>query len=165
MPDRILEQARKTTPVPVDELFRLLVDSVQDYAIFLLSPEGRVMTWNTGAERIKGYAASEIIGEHFSKFYPREASESGWPQRELEIAASLGRFADEGWRVRKDGTQFWASVVITALRAGNNDELRGFSKVTRDLSERRALEQRTQDLNKELRARMAQLTTSRSQLE
>ena len=91
--------------------------------------------------------------------------ESGWPQRELEIAASLGRFADEGWRVRKDGTQFWASVVITALRAGNNDELRGFSKVTRDLSERRALEQRTQDLNKELRARMAQLTTSRSQLE
>ena len=165
MPDRILEQARKTTPVPVDELFRLLVDSVQDYAIFLLSPEGRVMTWNTGAERIKGYAAGEIIGEHFSKFYPREASESGWPQRELEIAASLGRFADEGWRVRKDGTQFWASVVITALRAGNNDELRGFSKVTRDLSERRALEQRTQDLNKELRARMAQLTTSRSQLE
>ena len=96
MPDRILEQARKTTPVPVDELFRLLVDSVQDYAIFLLSPEGRVMTWNTGAERIKGYAAGEIIGEHFSKFYPREASESGWPQRELEIAASLERFADEG---------------------------------------------------------------------
>ena len=87
--------------------------------------------------------------------YPREASESGWPERELEIAASMGRFADEGWRVRKDGTQFWASVVITALRVGNNDELRGFSKVTRDLSERRALEQRTQDLNKELRARMA----------
>jgi PAS domain S-box-containing protein len=165
MPDRIVEQARKAAPVPVDELFRLLVDSVQDYAIFLLSPEGKVMTWNAGAERIKGYAASEIIGEHFSKFYPREASESGWPERELEIAASMGRFADEGWRVRKDGTQFWASVVITALRVGNNEELRGFSKVTRDLSERRALEQRTQDLNKELRARMAQLTTSRSQLE
>jgi PAS domain S-box-containing protein len=150
---------------PSDEIFRLLVESVQDYAIFLLSPEGRVMTWNAGAERIKGYTASEIIGEHFSQFYAREARESAWPQRELEIAASIGRFADEGWRVRKDGTTFWASVVITALRNEGSGELRGFSKVTRDLTERRALEERTQELNKELRTRMAQLAESRSQLE
>ena len=82
-----------------DEVFRLLVESVQDYAIFLLSPEGNVMTWNAGAERIKGYSTSEIIGQHFSRFYSREAKESGWPQRELEIASAMGRFADEGWRV------------------------------------------------------------------
>src|SRR5580704_13046665 len=150
---------------PSDEIFRLLVESVQDYAIFPLSPEGRVMTWNAGAERIKGYTASEIIGEHFSQFYAREARESAWPQRELEIAASIGRFADEGWRVRKDGTTFWASVVITALRNEGSGELRGFSKVTRDLTERRALEERTQELNRELRGRMAQLAESRKQLE
>jgi PAS domain S-box-containing protein len=151
-------------PSQADEVFRLLVESVQDYAIFLLSPEGNVMTWNAGAERIKGYTASQIIGHHFSQFYSREARESGWPQRELEMAASLGRFTDEGWRVRKDGTTFWASVVITALRR-ESGELRGFSKVTRDLSERRALEERTQELNKELRNRMAQLAESRTQLE
>jgi len=155
-----MESARYT-----DEIFRLLVDSVQDYAIFLLNPEGRIMTWNAGAERIKGYKASEIIGEHFSRFYLREATEGGWPNRELEIAASTGRFADEGWRVRKDGSTFWASIVITALRNPNSGELRGFSKVTRDLTERRALEERTQELNKELRSRMAQLAESRSQLE
>jgi PAS domain S-box-containing protein len=147
-----------------DETFRLLVESVQDYAIFLLSPKGRILTWNTGAHRIKGYSAHEIIGQHFSRFYSREAVESGWPDRELEIAERQGRFSDEGWRVRKDGTSFWASVVITALR-GPDQELLGFSKVTRDLSERRALEERTQELNKELRSRMAQLTESRSQLE
>jgi PAS domain S-box-containing protein len=147
-----------------DETFRLLVESVQDYAIFLLSPEGIIVTWNAGAQRIKGYAAPEIIGQHFSRFYSREAVESGWPTRELEIAARLGRFSDEGWRVRKDGTLFWASVVITALK-GPDQELRGFSKVTRDLSERKALEERTQELNRELRKKMAQLTESRSELE
>jgi PAS domain S-box-containing protein len=147
-----------------DEIFRLLIESVQEYGIFLLSPEGIVQTWNAGAERIKGYAASEIIGQHFSCFYPREAKESGWPQRELEIASAIGRFADEGWRVRKDGTTFWASVVITALHF-DSGEIRGFSKVTRDLSERRALEERTQELNRELRLKMAQLSESRSQME
>ena len=147
-----------------DEIFRLLVESVQDYAIFLLSPEGNIMTWNTGAQRIKGYTAPEIIGQHFSKFYAREARKSRWPERELEIAASMGRFADEGWRVRKDGSTFWASIVITALRDKNGD-LRGFSKVTRDLTERRTLEQRTQELNKELKTQMAQLRESRTQLE
>lgn len=158
--DSIKESGRQT-----DEIFRLLVEGVQDYAIFLLSPEGNVMTWNAGARRIKGYKASEIIGEHFSKFYSREAAEGGWPSRELEIASSTGRFTDEGWRVRKDGTTFWASVVITALRDPKSGELQGFSKVTRDLTERRALEERTQELNKELRRRMAQLAESRSQLE
>jgi PAS domain S-box-containing protein len=160
-----LPQATAGESPQADELFRLVVEGVQDYAIFLLSPEGKVLTWNVGAERIKGYAASEIIGQHFSQFYSREAKESGWPERELEIAASLGRFADEGWRVKKDGTTFWASVVITAMREEGSGELRGFSKVTRDLSERRVLEERTQELNKELRGRMAQLAESSAQLE
>jgi PAS domain S-box-containing protein len=163
------ESARREPAVEIvsqaDEVFRHLVETVQDYAIFLLSPEGRVMTWNTGAERIKGYSSSEIIGHHFSQFYTRDARESRWPERELEIAASIGRFADEGWRVRKDGSQFWASIVITALRREGSGELRGFSKVTRDLSERRVLEERAQELNKELRSRMAQLAESRTQLE
>lgn len=122
------------------------------------------MTWNAGAERIKGYKASEIIGEHFSRFYTQEARESRWPDRELEIASEQGRFTDEGLRVRKDGTMMWASVTITALRHSDG-ELRGFAKVTRDLTERRALEERTQELNRELRNRMAQLAESRSQLE
>lgn len=166
MPKPTIDRVNMVAANESDELFRVLVESVQDYAILMLDPEGRVMTWNLGAERIKGYTASEIIGEHFSKFYSSEARESGWPQRELEIAATFGRFADEGWRVRKDGTSFWASVVITALRGDGPDHvLRGFSKVTRDLSERRDLEQRTQDLNRELRTKMAQLSESRSQLE
>jgi PAS domain S-box-containing protein len=140
-----------------DEVFRLLVDSVKDYAIFLLDPDGTVATWNQGAERIKGYKAREIIGEHFSRFYPQEAIESKWPERELEIATKEGRFVDEGLRVRKDGTTFWANVVITALRDEETGELRGFSKVTRDLTERRALEERSRQLNRELRTRVNQL--------
>ncbi len=161
VPTRLEENKKGNT----DEIFRLLVDSVQDYAIFLLNPDGIIMTWNAGAERIKGYKASEIIGESFERFYSRDPRESGWPKRELEIAKSVGRFTDEGWRVRKDGSTFWASVVITALRDPGSGELRGFSKVTRDLTERRALEERTQELNKELRARMGQLNESRTQLE
>lgn len=147
-----------------DEVFRLLVDNVKDYAIFLLDPEGRVATWNQGAKRIKGYEADEIIGEHFSKFYPREAIESRWPERELEIAAKEGKFVDEGLRVRKDGSTFWANVVITALR-DDRGELRGFSKVTRDLTERRVLEERTRQLNNELRDRVSQLLESQRQVE
>lgn len=147
-----------------DQIFRLLVESVKDYAIFLLDPTGIVITWNQGAERIKGYSAREIIGEHFSRFYPREAQESRWPERELEIAAKEGRFADEGLRVRKDGSTFWAHVVITALR-DEKDVLQGFSKVTRDLSERRVLEERSRQLNNELRARVAELTESQRLVE
>jgi PAS domain S-box-containing protein len=147
-----------------DEIFRLLVESVKDYAIFLLDPSGKVATWNHGAERIKGYKADEIIGQHFSRFYPRDARESRWPERELQIAAKEGRFADEGLRIRKDGSSFWAYVVITALR-DKTGELCGFSKVTRDLTERRALEERTRQLNKELRSRVTELLETQRQVE
>jgi len=119
--------------------FRLLVESVRDYAIFILDPGGWVSTWNPGAERIKGYKASEIIGQHFSKFYPRADVDSGKCERELEVATREGRFEEEGWRLRKDGTPFWANVTITALR-NQEGVLVGFAKVTRDLSERRAAE-------------------------
>ncbi len=147
-----------------DQIFRLLVESVKDYAIFLLDPDGNVATWNQGAERIKGYAADEIIGQHFSRFYPQDARESRWPERELEIARKEGRFADEGVRVRKDGSTFWASVVITALRDASGD-LRGFSKVTRDLTERRTMEEKTRLLNKELRRRVTELLESQRLVE
>ncbi|MGC2473967.1 MAG: PAS domain-containing sensor histidine kinase [Candidatus Sulfotelmatobacter sp.] len=155
---------RQIHPHPSDEIFRLLVQSVKDYAIFLLDPNGNVSTWNQGAERIKGYKAHEIVGQHFSRFYPRDAQDSKWPDRELEIAAKEGRFSDEGLRVRKDGSTFWAHVVITALR-DDTGELRGFSKVTRDLSERRALEERTRQLNIELRNRVTALTESQRLVE
>lgn len=97
------------------ESFDLVVNGVTDYAIFLLNPEGIISSWNEGARRIKGYEAHEIIGRHFSRFYPQEAIDRGWPARELELATERGRFEDEGWRLRKDGSRFWANVVITAL--------------------------------------------------
>jgi PAS domain S-box-containing protein len=147
-----------------DQVFRLLVEGVKDYAIFLLDSQGRVATWNQGAERIKGYRAKEIIGEHFSRFYLKEAIESKWPERELEIASKEGRFSDEGLRVRKDGSTFWAHVVITALR-DEDGTLRGFSKVTRDLTEKRDLEERTRHLNKELRTRITQLVETQRLVE
>jgi PAS domain S-box-containing protein len=118
-----------------EEQFRLLVDGVKDYAIFMLDQAGNVVSWNSGAEQIKGYRADEIIGRHFSCFYGHEDIESEKPKRELEIAAKDGRFEEEGWRLRKDGSRFRASVVITALR----DEfgvLRGFAKVSRDITKR-----------------------------
>jgi PAS domain S-box-containing protein len=115
--------------------FRLLVDAVQDYAIFMLDPDGRISSWNSGAERIKGYKSAEIVGKHFSCFYPEEALRDGKPQRELEVAAKDGRFEEEGWRLRKDGSRFWANVVITAVRK-DSGELLGFGKVTRDITER-----------------------------
>jgi PAS domain S-box-containing protein len=121
-------------------LYQLLVESVQDYAIFVLDPTGRVMSWNPGAQRIKGYTADEIIGRHFSTFYPPEDVAAGKTEWELEVAAREGR-EDEGWRVRKDGTRFWANVVITALR-DESGALVGFAKVTRDLTQRRENEER-----------------------
>src|SRR4051812_5015687 len=120
--------------------FRLLVETVLDYAIFLLDPGGRVITWNAGAQTIKGYAPHEIIGRHMSVFYPEEAKARKWPELELQMAAAKGRFEDEGWRVRKDGTLFWANVIITALR-DEQGQLRAFAKITRDLSERRRQEE------------------------
>src|ERR687883_607598 len=116
-------------------LFRLLVDRVVDYAIFLLTPDGHVASWNAGAERLKGYRADEIIGHSFERFYPPEARAAGRPARLLAIARAEGRVEDEGWRVRKDGTRFWADAVLTALYEGGR--LRGYAKVTRDLTERR----------------------------
>ena len=133
-----------------EERFRMLIENVQDYAIFLLDPDGHVATWNAGAQRIKGYNASDIIGKHFSVFYTPESISTGWPQRELEEAKRVGRFEDEGWRVRKDGTRFWANVVITALFSGDG-ELRGFSKITRDLTERRAQEDRVRQSEERFR--------------
>jgi PAS domain S-box-containing protein len=118
-----------------EERFRLLVDAVQDYAIFMLDVQGHVSSWNTGAERIKGYGVSEIIGKHFSIFYPEEDLRAGKPQWELEIAAKQGRLEDEGWRLRKDGSRFWANVIITAIR-NDAGRLIGFGKVTRDYTEK-----------------------------
>ena len=121
--------------VPSDIHFRLLVDAVQDYAIFMLDPQGHVASWNQGAQSIKGYAAREIIGQHFSVFYTPEDVASGKPRTELTLAASQGRIEDEGWRVRRDGSRFWANVTITAIRAPDG-ALRGFAKVTRDMTDR-----------------------------
>src|SRR6185312_9288806 len=119
-----------------EQRFRLLVSNVKDYAIFMLNPDGIVTTWNEGAERLKGYTASEIEGHSFEQFYTPEDLARGWPKRELEIARTEGRVEDIGWRVRKDGTRFWADVIITALR-DEHGTLVGFAKVTRDLTERR----------------------------
>ncbi len=120
--------------------FEALVSSVRDYAIFMLDTEGRVQTWNLGARAIKGYAPEEIIGKSISTFYTPADREAGHPQALLGKAREDGRVEDIGWRVRKDGTRFWADVVITALR-DDDGELRGFTKVTRDLTERRRAEE------------------------
>ncbi len=122
------------------DAFRLMVEGVRDYAIFMLTPDGIIATWNEGAQRIKGYTAQEIIGQHFSRFYSAEALAKDWPAEELRRARAQGRFEDEHWRLRKDGTRFWANVIITALR-DSRGELIGFSKITRDLTERRAHEE------------------------
>jgi PAS domain S-box-containing protein len=133
-----------------EQRFRLLVEAVQDYAIFMLDPEGNVTSWNIGAERIKGYKASEIIGQHFSRFYPEEDVRAGKPARELEVARREGRVEDEGWRVRKDGSEFWALVVITALR-DQSGQIVGFAKVTRDFTERMKAQQQLQESQRRLR--------------
>jgi PAS domain S-box-containing protein len=141
------EEALRST----EERFRLMVEGVKDYAIFVLDPEGRVATWNAGAERIKGYAPEEIVGRHFSIFHTPEDVEKGHPQEVLKIAAERGRFEEEGWRVRRDGSRFWADVVITALRDASGG-LRGFSKVTRDATERKRAEEALKEANKQLEA-------------
>jgi PAS domain S-box-containing protein len=123
-----------------ESLYRLIVDQTKDYAVFALDPAGHILSWNLGAQRIKGYAPEEIIGRHFSVFYTRESVERRWPEHELSVAAEEGRFEEEGWRVRKDGARFWASVTITALRDPRG-RLLGFSKITRDLSERKQNEE------------------------
>ncbi|RYY99462.1 MAG: PAS domain S-box protein, partial [Comamonadaceae bacterium] len=124
----------------LEQRLQLLIDAVLDYGIFVLDPEGHVVSWNSGAEKLKGYSRAEIIGKHFSVFYPPDSIASGWPQEELRQARLRGRFEDEGWRLRKDGSRFWANVVITALH-DKNGELAGFAKITRDLTERRRHEE------------------------
>src|SRR5207253_6498379 len=122
-----------------EERFRLLVDGVKDYAIFMLDSEGRVASWNTGAETIYGYTVAEMTGTHFSRFYTPEDLARNWPEHELVVARAEGRFEEEGWRVRKDGSRFWASGIIAALY-DNEHRVRSFAKVTRDLTVRRRVE-------------------------
>jgi two-component system sensor histidine kinase UhpB len=139
-----------------EERFRLLVEGVKDYAIFALDPDGYVVSWNSGAERIKGYRAKEILGQHFSRFYPPEDIEQGKLERELQIAVTEGRFEEEGWRLRKDGARFWANVLITPVRdkLGN---LRGFAKVTRDISDRKRTEDALRESEQRFRATFNQV--------
>jgi len=147
---RLAEEALRES----EERFRLIVEGVKDYAIFMLDPTGHVSTWNEGARRLKGYTADEIIGKHFSIFYPPEANAIGHPQHELEIAKEKGAYEEEGWRIRKDGSRFWANVLITALRKPDGT-LAGFAKVTRDLTERRAAEGRALDAARRVAAEEA----------
>ena len=139
-----------------DEMFRLLVENVRDYAIFMLDPGGHVASWNSGAEHIKGYKRDEIVGRHFSIFYTPDAIARHWPQHELSAALEQGRFEDEGWRLRKDGSTFWANVVITPVY-DHHQRLRGFAKITRDLTARRKTEelQRTERRMNEFLAMLA----------
>jgi PAS domain S-box-containing protein len=147
-----------------EERFRLLVDGVKDYAILMLDPKGCVGSWNAGAQRIKGYEAHEIIGQHFSRFYPKEDAARGKPERELEVALAEGRFEEEGLRLRKDGSQFWANVVITPLRDAHGN-LYGFGKVTRDVTDRRRADEALQHLNSDLKKQTSQLETANKELE
>ncbi|NEM97089.1 sensor histidine kinase [Pontibacter burrus] len=136
----IKPSATKNKMFQSQELYRLIIEGIKDYAIFMLDTQGNIVTWNLGAERIKGYKADEIIGKHFSTFYTQDALDSDFPQYELTQAKLKGRFEDEGWRVRKDGTRIWANVVITAVYDRSGHHI-GFAKVTRDLSERRKNEE------------------------
>jgi PAS domain S-box-containing protein len=139
----------ESTMRETERRFRMLVEAVQDYAIFTLDADGHVNSWNVGAERLKGYKADEILGRHFSAFYPPEDIADGKPQRELSIAVSEGRVEDEGWRVRKDGSRFWANVVITATKDAHGGVI-GFSKVTRDFTERMHTQKALQNSQRKL---------------
>ena len=135
--------------IEAEQRFRTLVQGVTDYAIFMLDPEGRVTNWNAGAQRIKGYTPNEIIGEHFSRFYTPEDFDAGVPTKALETARETGRYEAEGWRLRKDGTRFWASVVLDAIR-DEDGELIGFAKITRDMSEKREAQLRLDESREQL---------------
>jgi PAS domain S-box-containing protein len=147
-----------------EEIYHLLVQSVVDYAIFLLDRDGRIRTWNQGAERLKGYSSEEIVGQHFSVFYTEKDRADRYPEYELLVASRKGTFEDEGWRIRKDGGRFWANVVITALE--RDGELVGFAKVTRDLTERKQTEEvRERLLARERAAREEAETANRAKVE
>jgi len=132
-----------------DARYRMLIEAVNDYAIYMLDADGRISSWNPGARRFKGYEESEILGEHFSRFYTPEDRESGLPKRALAIAAREGKFEGEGWRCRKDGTRFWAYVVIDPIRDAAG-KLIGYAKVTRDLTERKEAERALQETREAL---------------
>ena len=148
---RDMTEARNAQQALLDaeRRFRILVQGVTDYAIFMLDPEGRVANWNAGAQRIKGYTPDEIVGEHFSRFYTREEFDAGVPKRALETAREVGRYESEGWRVRKDGSRFWASVVIDSIR-DDGGELIGFAKITRDMTEKREAELQLEESREQL---------------
>jgi PAS domain S-box-containing protein len=137
------------TSITSEDPFKLLVQSIVDYAIFMLDPEGRVSSWNPGAERIKGYSADEIVGKHFSTFYSEEDRKAGVPAHVLETARSAGRYEGEGWRMRKDGSRFWASVVVDAIRNDANDVI-GFAKITRDMTEKREAQRALEESREQL---------------
>ena len=147
-----------------ERVLRLLVDSVWDYAIFMLTPEGHVASWNPGAQRIKGYAPEEIIGRHFRVFYSGKEQQDRKPEHELVVAAQVGRFEDEGWRIRKNGSRFWANVMIVAVR-DEGGHLVGFGKITRDLTDRRRLMDQVQQHANELEQRIAERDRSLADLE
>jgi PAS domain S-box-containing protein len=143
--DRIAEEVAQRTKA--EQRFRLLIESVTDYAIYMLDPGGHVSSWNPGAERLKGYSAEEIMGQHFSRFYTEEDKRAGIPRIALETAERVGRFEAEGWRLRKDGSRFWANVVVDPIRT-DNGQLIGFAKITRDLTEKREAEERLRQSQK-----------------
>ena len=151
-----MDSTRKHVGAPKQEQrdFRLLIDGIIDYGVFMLDLNGVVQTWNSGAERMNGYTAGEIIGKHFSTFYPEQDLEAGKPAMELRVAASTGRFEEEGWRLRKDGSRFWANVVITALR-DQTGVIRGYGKVTRDLTDRMQAEVRLKESEERFRLMVA----------
>jgi len=173
--ERPSEPRRHADLHDTSELFQLLVTQVKDYAIFALDTDGRIVSWNDGAELLKGYGQQEIIGQHIERFYTDDDRKAGRPRMLLEKAKKNGRVEDEGWRVRKDGSQFWADVVITALY-DKSARLRGFAKVTRDLtgrkqaeeslrSARESLEQRVQKRTAELEDALAELQQRNEELE
>ncbi|WP_345243932.1 PAS domain S-box protein [Nibrella saemangeumensis] len=146
-----------------EERYRLMVEAVRDYAIFMLDPQGHIVSWNEGAKRLKGYLAEEIIGKHFSAFYTPEDLAAGKPGRELEIAKATGKYEEEGWRLRKDSSLFWANVVITALFNAEN-KLIGFTKVTRDLTERRQAERALKESEERFRTLAHELSSANTEL-
>ncbi len=162
--DVTVEQATQKALRESEERVRLMIESIRDYAIVMLDPNGQVVTWNKGAQRIKGYTADEIIGRHFSCFYPKEDAERGFPRKKLAEATAKGRIEDEGWRVRNDGRRFWANVIITSIRE-QSGKLLGFVKVTRDLTSRREAEEKIAQLNSDLNRRAAELETANKELE
>ncbi|MHB1238235.1 MAG: sensor histidine kinase [Gallionella sp.] len=148
----------------IDELMRMLIENIPNYAIFLLDPGGRILNWNAGAERLKGYRSEEIIGQHFSRLYPEEDIRNGKPAKELEEALAKERSDDEGWRVRKDGTRFWASMTIMPVRSASG-ELRGFAKITRDMSDYKNAKDEILQLNANLERQVEERTATNNELE